>query len=348
VYARRGSDGSLDTSACSRTTLLADADEDLTFLTSLPTIGTGGHLSGLIERVQVDLLGVDRDKKLTAAASGVSLTITGPKDIRRNEVTDLDGRFRASGLPAGTYRIAVNVPQTIRVQGELEVRLADRGCAATTIHLLSNGRVNGRVIDRLGDPVPRALVSLMPAAFTTREEFPHVWIRTQVSDARGEFAFDGLPAAAYNVGVNIQFGASAQAPYAPVWLPNVGARAETLPIHLAEGQRRSGLEIVLGAKLREVTIEGVVILPDRGVAAGARVALFFPGTRLAMATGRADVHGAFRLTGLEKTAYVLEASLDSTPGKRMSATTSVIPSVDEPAVLRLILAPASTWPPGPR
>ena len=73
VYASRGSDGSLDTSTCSRTKLLTDADEDLTFLTSLPPIGTGGQLARLIERVQVGLLGVHRDKKLTAAASGMPL-----------------------------------------------------------------------------------------------------------------------------------------------------------------------------------------------------------------------------------------------------------------------------------
>jgi hypothetical protein len=345
VYARRSTDGSLGTSSCSRTKLLADADEDLAFLTSLPPVGTGGQLSGLVERVQIDLLGVHRDKTLTAAASGVSLTITGPKGIRRDELTDREGRFRTSGLPPGTYRIAVNVPETIRVQGELEVRLADRGCAASTIRLLSNGRVTGRVIDRQGDSVPGAMVSLMPAAFTNREEFPHVWIRTQSSDARGEFAFDGLPAGEFHMGVNVLFGASfLSSPYAPVWLPGVDARAETLPIQLSEGQRRSGLEIEVGVKLREVTVEGVLLLPNGTAAAGAHVALLWPGTPIATATGRADANGSFKLRGLEKTAYVLKASLDEAPGKGMSATASVTPTVDEPVLLRLILAPISTLP----
>jgi hypothetical protein len=342
VYARRASDGSLIASSCSRTKLLTDADEDLAFLTSLSPIGTGGQLSGLVERVQIDLLGVHHGENLTAAAPGVSLTITGPQEVRRDVVTDGDGRFHAAGLPAGNYRIAVNVPQTIRVQGELEVRLADRGCAVSGIHLIANGRVSGRVIDRLGDAVPRAAISLMPAAFTNRDEFPHVWIRAQASDARGEFAFDGLPAGEYHLGVNVMFGASPSSPYAPVWLPGVDARAETVPVRLSEGGRRSGLEIVLGDRLRETVIQGIVLLADGSAASGAQVALLSPGSRIATAINRADGTGAFELKALEKTAYVLEASLTGPSGKRMSATASVDPTAHEPVFLRMVLADVAT------
>jgi hypothetical protein len=330
VYARRVSDGSLTTSLCSRTKLLADADEDLAFLTSLPPAGTGGHLSGFVERVQIDLLGIHRDEKLTAAASGVSLTITGPQGPRREVVTDGNGRFQAHGLPAGNYRIAVNVPQTIRVQGELEARLADRGCAVSGIQLISNGRLTGRVVDRQGDSVPAAVVSLMPAAFTNRKEFPHVWLRAQSSDARGEFAFDGLPPGEYHLGVNVPCCATLRSPHAPVWLPDVDARADTVAIHLSDGERRSGLEIVLGIKLREVMIQGVVLMPGGAAAGGAHVALLTPGTRVATSTGRTDVNGAFTLKGLEKTAYALEASLGGAPENRMSATANVTSTADEP------------------
>ena len=45
VYARRGSDGSLATSQCSGTKLLAEADDDLAFLMSLPPAGTGGTVT---------------------------------------------------------------------------------------------------------------------------------------------------------------------------------------------------------------------------------------------------------------------------------------------------------------
>ena len=53
VYARRTSDGSFATSQCSGTKLLAEADDDLAFLTSLPPAGTGGSLTGIVERAQI-------------------------------------------------------------------------------------------------------------------------------------------------------------------------------------------------------------------------------------------------------------------------------------------------------
>ena len=297
----------------------------------------GGQLTGLVQRVRIDLLGVHQGENLTAAAPRVSLTITGPQGARREVMTDGNGRFHAGGLPRGNYRIALNVPDTIRVQGELEVRLADRGCAISGIELIANGRLTGRVIDRLGDSVAGAPVVVMPAAFTNREEFPHAWIRAQASDARGEFAFDGLPAGDYHLGVNVPSGASLRSPYPPVWLPGVAAREDTVPVHLSEGERRSGLEIVVGTKLREVMIQGVVLLPDGAAAGGAQVTLLSPGTRAATSSGRADINGAFTLKALEKTAYDFEASLSAPSGERMSATTSVPPTIDEPVSLRVIL-----------
>ncbi len=122
VYARRASDGSLTTSLCSRTNLLANADQDLAFLTSLPSAGTGGHLSGLVERVQIDLLGVRRSETLTTAASGVSVTITGPQDVRR-ERADINGAFTLKGLEKTAYVLeaSLNGPSGMRLSATASV-----------------------------------------------------------------------------------------------------------------------------------------------------------------------------------------------------------------------------------
>ena len=276
------------------------------------------------------------------------MTLSGPNGIKRKQVTDREGRFRASGLPPGEYSIAANVPQTIRVNGDLRVRLADRGCATTAIHLISNGRVEGRVVDGAGESVARAFVSLMPAAYTNQKEFPHAWVRNKSSGLHGEFAFDGLPPGECHVGVNVQFGARPDAPYGPVWLPNVAARTETMPVRLSDGERRSDLEIVVGARLREVTIQGVVLKPDGTAAEGAHVAHLAPGTRIATTTGNTDAYGAFALKGLERTPYVVEASVQAPAGRRTSAAATVTVTNDDPVRLRLTLATASALPNSPR
>ena len=139
VYARQNDDGSYAASFCSGTKLLAEAGEDLTFLTALPPAGTGGSVTGTVERSRSDIREGRGNDKRTAAA-GIALTISGPNGVVRKLVTDREGRFRISGLPAGEYSVAVNELHGFRPTGDLRVRVADRGCATIAVRLVSNAR----------------------------------------------------------------------------------------------------------------------------------------------------------------------------------------------------------------
>ena len=152
----------------------------------------------------------------------------------------------------------------------------------------------------------------------------------------------------HHVGVNVQFGARPDAPYEPVWLPNVTDRTETTPVRISDGERRSDLEIIVRGRLRVVMVEGVVLKPDGTPADGAYVVLLAPGTRLATTSGKTDAYGAFSLKGLEKTPYDVEASVNASPGQRMSAVTPVTITADDPVRLRLTLSPVQTLLNSPR
>jgi hypothetical protein len=339
VYAGKNPDGSFSTSICSRTKVLADADEDLRFLSSLPPPGTGGRLSGAVARVQIDLLGVRRPEDPLPVAD-VPLTIQGPNGIRRNVTTDSDGRFQLDGLPPGDYHVSPSVPATIRVQGNLDVRLGDRGCAVANASLLSNGRVAGRVVDRLGDPVQGAMVTLMPSSYTNKAEFPNAWLRMQASSADGSFTFEGLPAGEYHVGVNVQFGPLLPSPYPPTWAPGVSDRASASGVRISEGQRSSGVVIALGARLQEITIEGLAVAPDGTPASGASISLLFPDSVLATSTGRSGADGRFTLKALQHTAYEVQASVGGGADRRL-AKLRVTFTEGTSASIRLVLMPES-------
>ena len=135
VYAH-GHEGTLSTSICTRTKKLAMAGEDLEYIKTALQSAATGRIYGTVHRQQSRTPGApDRlaaGYKVTLSNAGQSWT----------SVTNAEGRFEFTGIPAGTYAIALVTSGTERAYGPREVTLVDpRACAVADFSVEPYGRI---------------------------------------------------------------------------------------------------------------------------------------------------------------------------------------------------------------
>jgi hypothetical protein len=152
VFARRTTDGRWTTSECDGTRPLSEATEHLAYLESIPELEAGGQIYGTVERTVAD-----RARPHEAVAKPVAnVTVVATAGSQRfTTTTDAEGKYEMR-VPAGVYTIRPIVPDTVRVYRDRQTHLvAARGCALTNFGIVSDGRIEGRVVDTDGAPVPR-------------------------------------------------------------------------------------------------------------------------------------------------------------------------------------------------
>ena len=150
IYATKTAEGRWTTSMCSGTKPVEDRPL-LTLIMSarIPAAAPTGRVFGSIERI------ISHDStEQGIPAAGVRVELTGPTD-RLIAITDGQGKFDVR-VPPGDYTVAPVVPPTIRVYGApFQTSVAARGCAPVQFGIISNGRVEGRVLRQDGLPVIR-------------------------------------------------------------------------------------------------------------------------------------------------------------------------------------------------
>lgn len=113
---REVTNGLADTSTCSRTRLLSEAEGDLPFLEDQANRSAGVTIYGTVAR-----------KRKATPLSGVKLQVTG-NGRTYTAVTDSDGKYRITRLSAGNYRVKIKLPWTLRTRNaKRSVSVADRG-----------------------------------------------------------------------------------------------------------------------------------------------------------------------------------------------------------------------------
>ena len=164
---------------------------------------------------------------------------------------------------------------------------------AATPQATSTASLAGKVSGSDGSPVRRARVTLRSTSLPQP--------RVALTDARGEFRFERLSAAAYDVGVTRTGFA----------LPHAaGGANRSVAVTLNAGESRTGLAIVLQ---RAGTIPGRLLDEDGSPLAGAEIEALSlrGGDRLQVpthaGTARSDDRGQFRLTGLPAGQYLVVA-----------------------------------------
>jgi hypothetical protein len=259
---------------------------------------------------------------------------------RAMALTDGEGAFRFTGLPAGSFTLSVekstymaarlpDQPRTMRMRFTPNI-LTDGQTSDVTIKLFHGGVITGRVVDSYGDPVENTEVRAM---FVPRGR-PATPRSSAMTNDIGEFRLSRLEPGRYVLSVTprpnnngnddpLNTPGLIQSQPTPVFYPGPVEIGQGLALN--RGETLSGIEIVLGEGLPTI-ITGMVVVADgplgningsvtvRYASSGAMSGPFVSGTGI-----RED--GSFRLQ-LPAGQYNLDAQVSH----RMSSGEGIQPS----------------------
>jgi 5-hydroxyisourate hydrolase-like protein (transthyretin family) len=331
VYAYGDDKKTLSTNICTRTRPLSEATADLEYIRGLSTAPPGGTISGEV--------------RLRRASHAYEDTLPPVKDVRIlfegpnkqfERKTDSEGKYSISGLPPGTYKVRIDLPEGLSIYNpEVEVKVYDRGCREAFFLVEPDTRLTGKVLDAQGMSAADVLMELVPV---TREgnAYPS-YVRT---DKEGRYVMKLVKPGRYHLGVRIVGSAgSTYVPYPQTYYPGVKDRSQATVISISEGQRVELHELVLPPRFIERTLNGILVDSNGTPVAGAVVWLKerqyddgdMPYRR------ETDSEGRFSYPVYEGIKYSLNAYVESggRTEKRSSPLEVVITSNQEP--IKLVL-----------
>ena len=211
--------------------------------------------------------------------------------------TDEQGRYRATGLPAGSYTITaaksgyVNAAfgQRRATGNGTPIELADGQQAVNIdIRMMRGGVVTGRVLDEEGEPLARAVVTVLRQQYVGGQK-QLAPAGADQSDDRGQYRVFGLPPGDYYVSasaggldqiVRQTIGdpsgsqQSESSGYAPTYYPGVISAGDAAHLKLAAAQEITGIDfqiqVVPFSTVRGLVVGGaatVLLVPEEGGAA---------------------------------------------------------------------------------
>jgi hypothetical protein len=163
----------------------------------------------------------------TVPLAAAQVTLRGARGTYR-ALSAADGRYALRGVPPGEYELEKERQPWWPLPGA-RVKIDPGGCAMRSLGLRSNGMVRGRVLDHRGAPAGGVRVGLLP-------RLPEARLLTW-SESRpdGSFEFRDVPAATFEVGVNLTEAPSAARPF----------RRTAVTVRLGPHDERSGIAIRL-------------------------------------------------------------------------------------------------------
>lgn len=234
VYAYNRS-GKLTTSSCSRTRPLADAAEDLRYLSTMRESANQSRIHGRIteeRRHPAENMFVDY-----GPVEGVAVSVRGDAFVG-NGVTGADGRYEIAHLPAGKARVSIIFPFGFQPESfEEEIDLSDvKACRQFDFSIRPIARASGSVVDASGRPLAGVRIDAVAAELAGFDPLQYVYpVRT---DEHGVFEFADLPPGAYVFGVNLTKEAyDRPRREASIFLPGTSVASEATVFELKAGDR---------------------------------------------------------------------------------------------------------------
>jgi protocatechuate 3,4-dioxygenase beta subunit len=265
-------------------------------------------------------------------------------------VSDDEGRFELRGLPAGRYSVTATrsgfvtmfYGQRGREGGRTIDLAAGQVVTGVDFALLTGAVVSGRIVDELGQPLPRARVWLLRQRFQGGERrllvettvgFDGVSGASDLTDDLGDFRLFGLMPGTYYLAAgppdpdDRSSRTTSQLDRDVTLYPGTLSVADARPITFGAGQEIAGLSFPV-LPLRTATIRGTVRAAD-GQSGAQRVALQFESdftrTRQSIQT---PSDGSFAFANLPPgryTLYVWDGTLVALTSVALDGTDVVVP-----------------------
>lgn len=330
VYANRSKETEkLSTSICTLTKLLTEAKEDLEYISRLSTEPPGTRLYGsVLDYTESGMRTAGSQEKL----AGVDIRLKGPQGAQEL-ISDKEGKYSWSGLPAGQYQIGATLPNYVSAtSGDIEFDLPGRGCFAFDILLQSNGQIFGRVYDAIGNPLPHQRVELADPEGNGLGE-----LRAETDDG-GLYHFSGVRSGDFFIGVNISDPPDSQSPYVRTYLPAAQARESAAIVHLPKAGKLTGQDIYLSKRTEPRDVKGVILWPNGKPAPNASISLAYPDYPWRMDSSPApDSQGNFSIQVLTNLRTMLWVQAPNATGVWMNAGRVELPTEGSIKALTLIL-----------
>ena len=275
-----------------------------------------------------------RDK----AAPGIPVAAFGGESLNRRvaaaqTTTDIEGRYRLSGLAPGQYQVATMTPNLTAADNASPssfgflyfgsskdiVLAAAEEVEDIDLKLVRGGVITGRVTDADNKPVVEEIVALQLVdenGNPSNTRSPAIYNnQMRQTDDRGVYRIYGLPAGRYKVIVGTDQSAGNDRGYYPqTFYPDAKESAKASVVELAEGSEATNIDIQVGRRADTYAVSGRVIdsqngQPISGVRVGYLVASKnqdrFSQFLVGSPTGQ---QGEFRVAGISPGRYGVYAS----------------------------------------
>lgn len=264
----------------------------------------------------------------------------------RKAITDADGNYHITDLPAGNYQVMPVAPAFIDSdftsmgrQGKTVILADGENVDGIDFSMSRGGVITGRVSQADGRPVieERVTVTLVEQAERPGQNL-QMGPGGQTDD-RGVYRVFGLSPGRYKVfvGQSPDTPSSGMGPgrpiYERVYYPDVASPNEARVIELGEGTEAANIDITLGESRKGFAASGVVIDSDTNQPLAAlRFGLQkIVGDRVAGFSGApvlSDRIGAFRFENLTPGKYSVTSMLQPNSDQRIDAVTFVVVDQD--------------------
>jgi protocatechuate 3,4-dioxygenase beta subunit len=271
-------------------------------------------------------------------------------------MTDGDGRYEITGIPAGTYAIAATKQNYVRsafgaerVEGPGKRMTLTDGQVLDKIdlRLVRAGVITGRVVDEFGDPVTDVMVAPMRHQFMQGSRRLTQTGRGAQTNDIGEYRMYGLTPGQYYVSAtlrNVSVGNQAttdRTGYAATYYPGTANVAEAQRLTIAPGQTITSINLTL-LPTQTARVSGVVLdvqgRPLAGTSVSAMQRMGFGG--FGGSGGMTQADGKFTINGLTPGEYIIRANLPG--GMQEQAVQNLTIDGSDISDLQLMVAKPST------
>jgi uncharacterized protein (DUF2141 family) len=203
------------------------------------------------------------------ALSGGGLTL--------KSVTDDEGRFLISNLPAGTYYVWPFAPAFVVAeatgvfpQGKVVSLAEAETIGDVDFHLTRGAVITGRVTDATGRPVIDERVRLQPLGEDVRRLASSIYpsINDVRTDDRGIYRYFGLPAGKYKVSLGDEYGAFTSTKgrrfFPRTFHPDVPDEAKAEVVEVTEGGEATNIDITVARSMTGFSASGRFIDGENG------------------------------------------------------------------------------------